>query len=175
MFQKIKQKTGARLDFSLLLLYHYIIVGVVRMSEYIEDLRKRIEAEASVFAKLNNFERMYISVLSSVWIKKNVETEEELLRAVKAMGEILTCPDYELAVELCRPAYKEKDKEKAEQAAAAVRRIKATETYAVNSKLCGYELLEKYENPETFLTDAFSVHANMILDMYKYVKKFIEE
>ena len=144
-------------------------------NEYVESLTAAMQSDSQEFGRQCNIEMVYIAELATAWVEKNVASKEELNVKILAMGDILSCPDYKAAKEAGSIAYRENNREKAVEASECIKRIKSTEEYAINSQKSGYVLLEKFESPETFLTDAFSVHSNIMIGMYKYVKKFIEE
>lgn len=145
------------------------------MDNFIEKIKKEMLKDREKFISKNYIEEVYIWELADKWIDTNVQTQIDFENKLNALGNIVNNSYYKNAVKASNIAFTENNNEKSIEAAEFIRKIKQTEEYENYSKVCGYKILDKYEDPITYKTDSFIVHTNMIIKMYTYLKEKIEE
>lgn len=145
------------------------------MDKFIENIKKEMLKDREGFVLKNYIEEVYIWELADKWMDMNIQTQEDLEEKLKALGNIVNNENYKNAIKASDIAFYENNKEKEIEAAELIKKIKQTDEYKENSKICNYKLLDKYEEPNTYKTDSFIVHTNMIRKMYVYLEEKLKQ
>ena len=143
------------------------------MDRFLEDIKIKIAEDKKKVAAKFNVEDLYIIELASKWIEINVSNEKEFEDKIQSLGRILNDRDFQEAVRISNFEL-EQNNDNANQIVELIRKIKTKESYKEDSKISGYKLLDKYEDPSTYKTDAFIVHVNIVKKMYSYLNEIID-
>lgn len=141
------------------------------MDKFIENIKEIMKEDRKRIILNSDIEELYIWELADNWIDMNIQTEYEFKKKINALGNILNTEDFKSAIQSSKIAFNENNTEEAKATAELIKKIRNTEEYKENSKVCNYKILEKYEDYETYKTDSFIVHTNIMLRMYKYLEE----
>lgn len=141
-----------------------------------QKIKDKMTQDRKKIVSKNNIEDLYVWEIANKWLNINVKSRDEFEIKIEAMGKILNSESFRQAVKTSKLAYEEKNTNyKAKEAAELIKKLKETEQYIENAKISGYKILSKYENPSTYKTDAFIVHANIMTRLYNYLSKMQEK
>ena len=151
--------------------------------EYYETIKNIIDGDMKKFVvgPELGFERLYIFQLANNWVQKNVKTQEDFDKKLKALKEIIYDKRFVEAIDLGNEAYnmnldeehreekKEQIEEKALEAAKRIAMIRKSENYIKKSKEAGYEILEKYENPNYHIENPLKEQMKIVEELCEYL------
>lgn len=141
------------------------------MNNFVENIKSIIIEDKENYISNKDIENLYICELADNWIDINVKTQNEFEQKLNALGIILNHDNFQKAIEKSNLALIENDIEKRREVAELVKKIIETEEYLQNSRISGYKILGKYEDPNTYKTDSFKVHTNIMIRLYKYLNE----
>lgn len=142
------------------------------MDEFIESIKNKMTKDKEKIISQKNIEDLYVLELADKWIDINVKSKEEYIQKLEALGEILKNKDFQKAIKISALAMDEKNSdEKVKEIAELITKIRKTDEYKENSRISGYKILSKYENPNVLKTDSFIVHTNIMMKLFEYLKE----
>ena len=132
---------------------------------------KKMEADKKSASAQLDFEKLYGIAVAEQWILMNVKNKPECIRKREALRNILYSEEYQKARELSKEIYRCKidAPELRKEAAACIAKLAQSRVYNENASDAGYELLDKYKNPETYKTDSFVTHSNIMTALCEYL------
>lgn len=146
------------------------------MDRSMKFLKENMLKDKEEFASKWNIEDLFIWELADKWIDINIKNVQEFEPKVNALGGILNDRDFIKAVETSKLAFKEKEiNDTAIKTAELIKKVRQSEIYIKNKEIAGYKILSKYEEPAIYKTDSFIVQSNMIIRLYNYLQKKVNE
>lgn len=150
------------------------------MCNYIELLNSKFDTDKKAFIKKSNYEKVFVLEMAKIWIPENTQSLCELSKATAAMGAILGSDEFQKTIAISKEmrASKAIDPQKCEEMATLITKLSESETYLKNTDTAVYKILDKFKDPETYKTDAFANHANIMTLFHKYLcetERYIRE
>lgn len=143
------------------------------MSEIHESLKAiyaKMDEDEKALKDSGDIEGLYVFYFAKEWLKMNVKNREEFLLRFEALKKIVESEEFQGVIKICRTTLRKTySVEEAEKAADQIIKLSESDVYLENKSLAHYRLLDKYKLPETYKTDSFRVHANIMERMCKYL------
>ncbi len=140
-----------------------------------ERLWNQIANDKKEAAQRGDIEKLYIIELAKLWIGMRAKDKDELWEKISALAAILNTSEFQNTMSISKEIYIRFDIEKAKKAADGIVKLSESVVYAENAPIAGYQLLDKFKKAQTYQTDAFITHANMMMDLYEYLKTLMED
>lgn len=136
-----------------------------------EQWMKKIEADKKSASAQLDLEKLYSISVAEQWLEMNVKDEAEGRRKRTALRSILYSEEYQRARELSKEISRCKTDDPAlrKEAAECIAKLAQSRVYLENVSDAGYKLLDKYKYPETYKTDAFVTHSNIMTALCDYL------
>ena len=143
--------------------------------EWVKSIYAVMEEDEKIYKRENDTEAFYVFCIAQKWVDMNVKTREEFNLRFDALRKIVESEEFQEVRKICKTTLRKTYSiDEAKRAAGLIIKLSESELYLENKELAHYGLLDKYKLPETYRTDSFRVHANIMKRMCAYLVKFKE-